>query len=94
MNGLAGFDAVKADKPAAVAAAADQPRAGRIERLMFDESLKLVVDDFMDSLAGLPIEDLSPSVRFEMVDVPDLAGAADRQQFGVGRKRQRPNAAD
>lgn len=81
MQRLPSLHAMKTDEAAVVAATAHDPLAAWVEHVMFNESFELVVDDFFDSLPGLPIEDLRSSARFKMVDVANLARAADGEQL-------------
>ena len=56
-----------------------QPLALGVEDQPFKQPLELVARKFVRSLALLPIEDLEPRQRAEVINIPDLPDTADSQ---------------
>ena len=69
----------KLDETIVVTTCPEQPLPLGMEDQPFKQPLELVTRKFVRSLALLPIEDLEPCQRAEMINISNLPDAADSQ---------------
>ena len=72
----------------AIAARAHEPFALRMKGQVSDQALGFVAGELRHALLLPPVEDLDVRLAFEVVNVPDLAHAADCELRAVRREGQ------